>query len=148
MTTALDADRMHSTPQLAADLGHLLDRILNGGEHDLLRVMAVHEMTPLHTRVLRELAGCPLPLTVEALADRIDLDVDDVQTATAELRRRRLVTHRDAGSAMLVLTGEGRRIVREVEQAHRADLSAYVGDLDRTGRRRLEAALSLLDERA
>src|SRR5437868_361704 len=74
MTTTLDADRMHSTPQLAADLGHLLDRILNGGEQDLLRVMAVHEMTPLHVRVLRELACCPLPLTVEALADRIDLD--------------------------------------------------------------------------
>jgi len=147
MTTTLDSTRMDSTPQLAADLGHLLDRILSGGEQDLLRVMAVHEMTPLHVRVLRELAYCPMPLTVDELADRIDLDVDDVQAATAELRRRRLVMRRDAGTAMLVLTPDGRRIVSDVDEAHRADLSAYVGDLDRTGRRRLEAALSLLDER-
>lgn len=147
MTTTAGPVRSQSTPQLAADLGHLLDRILDGGEHDLVRCLAVHDLTPLHARVLRELRRCSHALTVEELAVRMALNGADVLAVSGELRRRRLVARRDAGSTVLVLTGEGRRVVLEIEGAHRHDLNAYVDDLDRTGRRRLEAALSLLDDR-
>lgn len=143
MTSSAIADRTAS-PQLEADLSLLLDRVLGGGAQELLRCLAVHEMTPLHARILRELACCPLPLTVDALARRMELAPADVIAATAELRRRRLVARRDTTSALLQVTLDGRRIDEEINRAHRADLRAYVGDLDRTGRRRLEAALSLL----
>ncbi len=147
MTSTATADRSAS-PQLEADLSLLLDRVLGGGAQELLRCLAVHEMTPLHARVLRELVCCPLPLTVDALSRRMELDTADVVAAAAELRRRRLIGRRDTTSALLQVTPDGRRIDGEIDRAHRADLRAYVGELDRTGRRRLEAALSLLHHAA
>jgi hypothetical protein len=134
------------TDPLASDLGHLLetleDRTGSAAAHPLL----AHGLTALHTRILRELdRGFDTP-TPAALAVRAGLVPDDVATAAAELRRDRLVARiADPGRTDgLALTAAGKEVVDDLERSRRAGLRAYVERLDTTGRRRLEAALSLL----
>lgn len=131
------------TDPLATDLGRLLETLEDRTRRDLPQPVLAHGLTALHTRILRELdRGLGTPTAAE-LAVRAGLVPDDVATAAAELRRDRLV-HRIDASGALELTAEGSAVVRDLERSRRAGLRQYVEELDTTGRRRLEAALSLL----
>jgi DNA-binding MarR family transcriptional regulator len=142
---------MHSvTDPLASDLGHLLETLEDETGQGLAQPVLTHGLTALHTRILRELdrgLGAPTPAE---LAVHAGLVPDDVATAAAELRRDRLVARVADGHTGhadgIELTARGRDVVEDLERARRAGLQAYVDRLDTTGRRRLEAAISLLGD--
>lgn len=134
------------TDPLASDLGHLLETLEDRTGSAVATPLLTHGLTVLHSRILRELDRTLDTPTPAELAVRAGLIPDDVATAAAELRRDRLVA-RIADPARpdgLRLTAAGKEVVDDLERSRRAGLNAYVERLDTTGRRRLEAALSLL----
>jgi DNA-binding MarR family transcriptional regulator len=139
--TPIPTDEM---PQLAADLGRVLETLVDETGQGLAQRAALSGLTPLHGRIMRQLDRAVRGLRASEIAERAGLDPQDTASAAAELRRDRLVV-RDQGGA-LTLTRTGRTLVAEFELARRSDLRAYVDRLDDTGRRRLAAALSLLDD--
>ncbi len=137
-----------ATEQLAVDLGDVLDALLERTAHTLVERIQVHELSPIHARLLRCLDRSLTPLHVDELATRMQVEQRNVVRALTRLHERDLVIDvvaagEDRASA-LALTRRGRAIVHDLDHARRRDLRAFIEGLDRTERRRVEAAVSLL----
>ncbi|HEY5145104.1 MAG TPA: hypothetical protein VII98_16515 [Solirubrobacteraceae bacterium] len=142
---ALDSS---ATEQLAVDLGEVLEALLERTAHTLVERIQVHDLSPIHARLLRSLDRSLAPLHPEELAERMQLELRIVLRALNRLNERDLVidvpTPGDQGAATLALTRRGRAIVHDLDHVRRRDLRAFVEGLDHTERRRVEAAVSLL----
>ena len=139
--TPVPADEM---PRLAADLGRVLETLLDETARGVAHRVSAHSLTPLQGRVLRELDRSHHGLRPGELAARIGQERPATVSAVSALRRDRLLVGRPGEG--VTLTRRGRALVAELEQTRSADLRAYVDRLDVTGRRRLAAALSLLGD--
>ena len=137
-----------ATEQLAVDLGDVLDALLERTAHTLVERIQVHELSPIHARLLRCLDRSLAPLHTDELAVRMQVEERSVVRALTRLHERDLVIDviaaGDDRTPALALTRRGRAIVYDLDHVRRRDLRTFVEGLDRTERRRVEAAVSLL----
>jgi len=137
-----------ATRQLAENLGLVLDALLERTATGFVERIRVHGLTLMEARVLRSLDRSHNAVPAEDLAARSGLEPGTTARTVAGLRDRDLVidiaTHYGAPGA-LTLTRHGRAIVRDLDHTRRTDLQAFIERLDPTERRRVEAAVSLLN---
>ena len=137
-----------ATRQLAEDLGLVLDALLERTAQGFVERIRAHGLTLMEARVLRSLDRSLNPVRADDVAARAGLEAETAARAIAGLRDRDLVidiaTHRTAAGA-LTLTRHGRAIVRDLDHTRRTELQAFIESLDPTERRRVEAAVSLLN---
>jgi DNA-binding MarR family transcriptional regulator len=147
-TLPLPAAPSSATRQLAEDLGLVLDALVERTATGFVERIRAHGLTLMEARVLRSLDRAHNAVVAEDVAARAGLEPATAARAVVGLRDRDLVidvaTHRTAPGA-LTLTRHGRTIVRDLDQTRRADLQAFIESLDATERRRVEAAVSLLN---
>jgi DNA-binding MarR family transcriptional regulator len=127
--------------RLAADLGRVLEDILEHTAHGLMRTLAQRDISPLQLRLLRQAYESLGAVTPSVLARRVRIDAAAVEHEVDELLARDLLARSDGG---LRLTSTGRRVVLDVAQARREDLEAFVSGLDVPQRMRIDAAVHLL----
>ena len=147
-TLTLPAAPSSATRQLAEDLGLVLDALLERTATGFVERIRAHGLSLMEARVLRSLDRSHNAVPAEDVAARAGLEAETAARAIAGLRDRDLVidiaTHRTAAGA-LTLTRHGRAIVRDLDHTRRTDLQAFIESLDPTERRRVEAAVSLLN---
>ena len=99
----------------------------------------------LAMRVLDDLG----PVSTNVLAQALRLDASTVTRQIAALERSGLIERRpdpaDGRSSSIVLTTEGRRCMREVEQERRRSIETLVSDWDDAERAGLAAVLARLN---
>lgn len=135
--------------RLAADLGHVLDAILDHTAQGVLHQLGHHRLSPAQARLLQALDRTLAAVDAADLAVRTGLDEAVAARELRGLRERGLVVERaHARRAALTLTEAGRRVIADLDAARRRDLRAYVDSLDPTSRIRLEAAVTLLEPAA
>lgn len=127
--------------RLAADLGRVLEDILEHTAHGLMRTLAQRDISPLQLRLLRQAYESLGPTTAAVLARRARIDAVVVEHEVEELVARDLFVRGDGG---LDLTITGRQVVLDVAQARREDLEAFVSSLGVPQRMRIDAAVHLL----
>ena len=137
-----------ATRQLAENLGLVLDDLLERTAQGFLERIRAHGLTLMEVRVLRSLDRAHNAVLAADVAARAGLEAGTAARTVAGLRDRDLVidvaSMRSAPGA-LTLTRHGRAIVRDLDGTRRADLQAFIEGLDPTERRRVEAAVSLLN---
>ena len=147
-TLTAPAHDASATEQLAVDLGDVLDALLERTAHTLVERIQAHELSPIHARLLRCLDRSLTPLHVEELAERMQVEPRSVVRALSRLHERdlviRVIAAGDDRAPALALTRRGRAVVHDLDRVRRHDLRTFVEGLDRTERRRVEAAVSLL----
>jgi DNA-binding MarR family transcriptional regulator len=148
--TTLAPPAIHSsaTRQLAENLGLVLDDLLERTAQGFLERIRAHGLSLMEARVLRSLDRSHNPVRAEDVAARAGLEPETAARAVAGLRDRDLVIDVGAGRSApgaLTLTRHGRAIVRDLDFTRRTDLQAFIESLDPTERRRVEAAVSLLN---
>jgi DNA-binding MarR family transcriptional regulator len=131
-----------STVHLARDLGHVLDDLLERSTQNAAAELAAHDLTLTDLRLLRLLDRKPGGETVRALAAQLALPAGDTRASLISLRHRGLATGSSKG--IVALTRRGRALANELERSRRNDLEAFVDELPRAERLRLEAAVHLL----
>ncbi len=147
-TLSLPATPASATRRLAEDLGLVLDALLERTAQGFVERVRAHGLSLTEARVLRSLDRSHNAVPADDLAARASLEPETAARAVAGLRDHDLVidiaTHYGAPGA-LTLTRHGRAIVRDLDQARRIDLQTFIEGLDPTERRRVEAAVSLLN---
>jgi DNA-binding MarR family transcriptional regulator len=131
-----------TTVHLARDLGHVLDELLERSTQNSTAELAAHDLTLADLRVLRLLDRRPGGDTVRMLAARLGMPAAEVRRSVIALRHRGLATGSSQG--LVALTRRGRALANELERSRRNDLEAFVDELPRAERLRLEAAVHLL----
>ena len=137
------AARALDDARLAADLGRVLEEILEHTAHGLVDTLARHDVDPLQLRLLRQIHESLGPDTPGELARRTGFDPDLVEASLAELTGRGLIVDPGDGFG---LTSRGRRIVLDVSGARRDDLLAFIAGLSNRRRLRFDAAVHLLSD--
>jgi len=135
------AARALDDARLAADLGRVLEEILEHTAHGLVDILALHEVDPVQLRLLRHIHESLGPDTPGELARRSGLRPDLVEEALTDLADRGLITDPGDGYG---LTPHGRRVVLDIATARREDLLAFVSGLSERRRLRFDAAVHLL----
>ena len=144
MTTLLSptrSDEAHEDAQLADDLGHVIESLIEGTAHGLVLQATAHDISMLEYRILRELDRGPGTSSVIEITERVALPESVVREQLDALLDRDIVIQR---AGRVALTRHGRRIVQDIARARRVDLRAFVSDLDHRHRLRVEAAVHLL----
>jgi hypothetical protein len=135
------AARALDDARLAADLGRVLEEILEHTAHGLVDTLARHGVDPLQLRLLRQIHESLGPDTPGELARRTGFDPGLVEASLIELADRGLIVDPGHGFG---LTPNGRRIVIDIARARREDLIAFVSGLSDRRRLRFDAAVHLL----
>lgn len=139
--TAIADDTGEDAARIAADLGQVLDEILEDAAHGLVSTLARHRLDPQQLHVLRAVDASLGPDTIGELVGRTGLDPVVVAGLVDGLAARRLLADPGDGYA---LTPAGQRVLLDVARARQADLRAFVEGLGPGRRRRIDAALHLL----
>ncbi len=139
-TLSIPRPETSDTARLAADLGEVLDELLDRTATGLVLRLHAHGLSPVHARILRELDRSPSGLDHETLVARTGLHRAALETQLRMLDDLGLLAA-DPGPA---LTRGGRSVIRELDRARREELRTFIEELHPTQRRRVEAAVHLL----
>lgn len=131
-----------TTIQLARDLGHVIDDLLERSTQTATAELATHKLTLCDLRVLRALDRRPGGDHARALAARLGVPEADACASIVALRDRGLAA--GASTGLVALTRRGHALANELERARRNELELFIDELPRAERLRLEAAVHLL----
>jgi hypothetical protein len=120
-TLTRPAPHATATRQLAEDLGLVLDALLERTAQRFVERIQAHDLSLAHARVLRSLDRSLNAVLLDDVAPRAGLEPRSAARAVAQLRER------------------------DLDHTRRTDLQSFIEGLDPTERRRVEAAVSLLN---
>ena len=142
---------MEPTDQLAGDLYALMVHLQKSCNADVFEAFGALELSLTQLKLLQRLENQPRPLTLGEASDLVRVSLPAASRLVDDLVRRGFVERyedaEDRRMKRVLLTDDGRSVIRRLNAARLDGLVQFVNSLDADERTVLVAALQKLSER-